>query len=295
MTASKKHHYVPRFYLEGFTDTNGFFFVYDKWTQKTWRCKPEQAFFENRRNTGKLQFTQEDPPFVSDSLESSFADVDSTAASVINRIKHSNPEDQALTFETLVHLQLFLLSLFWRSPANDSLREDVLQSEMFKSLNFGTFEVVYEDGNKDPESVMHDTDLLKKIYSSFLPHASFREPYLKMDKKNWRLYYGGASHGLIGDNPVIHKPFKDFASLHKEVFFKVSSGITLVSTELYKPDVLSPLFITNVDLLLFQQAKRYVASSEKNYLTSLITLYLLRSQEPGWKESLQQRTFEAFY
>ena len=48
---SKKHHYLPVHYLEGFTDSKNTFFVYDKKTEKIFSTNPKGAFFENDLNT----------------------------------------------------------------------------------------------------------------------------------------------------------------------------------------------------------------------------------------------------
>ena len=43
---ARSHHYVPAFYLAGFTDTgtrDGFLWVSDRETERTWRSKPDEA------------------------------------------------------------------------------------------------------------------------------------------------------------------------------------------------------------------------------------------------------------
>jgi hypothetical protein len=52
MSKSKKHHYIPRFYLKGFTNRENRYFVYDKQNDKLWQSSPENSFLENHRNTG---------------------------------------------------------------------------------------------------------------------------------------------------------------------------------------------------------------------------------------------------
>jgi len=37
---SKKHHYLPRYYLKGFTDEVGKFFVYDKAEDRVFQTNP---------------------------------------------------------------------------------------------------------------------------------------------------------------------------------------------------------------------------------------------------------------
>ena len=54
-TASKRHHYLPRYYLKGFTNSDNRFFVYDKEEERIFVSSPGAAFFENNLNTVTLQ------------------------------------------------------------------------------------------------------------------------------------------------------------------------------------------------------------------------------------------------
>jgi len=172
MRDSTKHHYVPVFYLKGFTDAEGYFYVYDKLTKNTWKSKPENAFFENHRNTGSLQYQKGDYVFTSDGLEKAFADVDNAAAKVIQLIKKSRAEDDILSTEILLQVKYFINSLFWRSPANDELKKIILKSDEFKGLDNGYFMVNTKSGYQQPDDVYHNTDLLQNMYSIFCqaPH-----------------------------------------------------------------------------------------------------------------------------
>lgn len=50
---SSRHHYLPQFYLKGFTDDDGKFYVFDIKNQrlKSKKLLPKQVFFERNRNT----------------------------------------------------------------------------------------------------------------------------------------------------------------------------------------------------------------------------------------------------
>ncbi len=49
MQHAKQHHFVPRWYLEGFTDTNsGLIHVYDRITKKFWAQKPDKVMRINK-------------------------------------------------------------------------------------------------------------------------------------------------------------------------------------------------------------------------------------------------------
>jgi len=65
---SKRHHYLPIFYLRGFVNDQGTFHVYDKITGKLLEDqKPDSKYFEkhlnNYRFDGAIKFTMEEPYF----------------------------------------------------------------------------------------------------------------------------------------------------------------------------------------------------------------------------------------
>ncbi len=55
MATSKRHHYLPQFYLRGFTDNKGEFYVFDKQTEEIRKSNPLNSFFENHRNTANVK------------------------------------------------------------------------------------------------------------------------------------------------------------------------------------------------------------------------------------------------
>ncbi len=80
MVQSKKHHYIPRFYLDGFTNDSSKYFVYDKEADKIWETNPTNSFAENHRNTGALPNLDAGTTSFSDAAEAMLAHLDSMAA-----------------------------------------------------------------------------------------------------------------------------------------------------------------------------------------------------------------------
>jgi hypothetical protein len=51
MATSKRHHYIPQFYLKGFTNEHGKYYIFDKQIETIRLSTPINSFFENNRNT----------------------------------------------------------------------------------------------------------------------------------------------------------------------------------------------------------------------------------------------------
>lgn len=100
-------HYVPKFYLENFTDPNGYIWVYEKGTGKCWRAKPENVAVE--RN---LYSSQNKDGSYNDSLEKALADAERMAAPLIPKIERG----EMLTGEEKEKFSLFAASVLLRTP-----------------------------------------------------------------------------------------------------------------------------------------------------------------------------------
>lgn len=64
--AARQHHYIPRFFLEGFTDRDGFVHVFDLETARRWKARPEQIARE--RDFYRVENPDLQPNVVEDGL-----------------------------------------------------------------------------------------------------------------------------------------------------------------------------------------------------------------------------------
>jgi hypothetical protein len=295
MTLSKKHHYIPRFYLKGFTDKENKYFVYDKNTGNIYRSNPENTFAENHRNTAIIEDQNTKELRKMDLAEHMLSRFDSKAASALHDIVNSSPEDSILSPERLYAIQFLIFSVFWRTPINDGLRNAIIKNLSFKDLGFGIFDEKTGKRHIETEEMLRGLDAWVKLYPALLPISSFTKKFNKINKDEWRIYYHKTDLHIITDNPIIfHKEFKDLSSLQEELIVPLSSKILLIATKKTKPKNLPPIFNLQVDLLLFHQAGRYAASSDKTHLEFLAKTSKEYLTNPGWSEKLKETIFNHF-
>jgi hypothetical protein len=269
-TYSKKHHYIPKFYLKGFTDAANQFYIYDKETEKIWLSSPENSFIENHRNTGIVINSETKEVGRDDLPEEMLSHFDDRFATTIYNIRKSTPSDDVLTPDNLYNLRLFIISTFWRTPANDKIRNAVIHGSSFKDLGFGIFN---KDGRQeDTEKMMMNIDLWIKMYPVLLSMVSFRKEYNSAQHNDFKLYYRSSDVHVVTDNPILLKSYENFSSLNNDFFFPVSSKIFMIASKGNKPKTLPAEFNMKVDLLLFKRAHRYVACHDKSYLTTLLNM-----------------------
>jgi hypothetical protein len=291
---SAKHHYIPKFYLKGFTDPGNGFYVYDKKLDKIWKSNPDNSFFDKYRNMAIDKHVDTQEIIKSDYPEQLISYYDSQAACAIADIRNSDPADFVLTDERLYRIRLFIASLFWRSPANDKIREEFIRTNSFQDMGFRFQD---KDGNRDRmfENMVFASDLFKKLYPWVLPRVSFQENNVKLNAKEWKLLYKKETFHIVTDNPIIHPQFKHFSFVHEDIIFPISATRLLISTKKYIPAVIPPVFSLRVDLLLFLRAHRFVASSDRKYLEWLVSHVKQYSNESGWISGLPNKIWETFY
>jgi hypothetical protein len=272
---SRKHHYLPRHYLEGFTDSSNAFFVYDKHTGKIFQTNPDGAFFENNLNTVVFPNGAS-----SDFLEGLYTEFENQSWAAFDKIRQS-------TFKTPIqlsdkmHLFLFLLFLYWRLPTNNEMVEK-LSAEAFKeNTDVDFFRLRNKNGENAPEEivrVVRESEAFRKVFKQIVPFAPFfKDPGWSAKLLNWRFLYTGdeKSWNIVGDNPIILKgnEFLDPANCLNEFVFPVSGKILLISLEKPLKNGLPPEFTVEYSAAIINNAERFAACQNREFLEALVRYY----------------------
>lgn len=256
---SKKHHYLPRYYLNGFTNIEGSFFVYDKSSDKIYSTNPDDAFFENHLNT--VTFPDGSS---SDFLEGLYTKIENRSWPSLDRIRNSthitpiNPLDK-------MNLYLFLLFLHWRLPSNIEFIE-TLSEEFFRGENdFDYFKLISKTGDIVPTEiidVLKSSSAFKKSAKMLVPLAPFfKDKNWHLNLANWRFVYPVDENAwfIVGDNPLITRGWSDHDPIKclKEFIFPVSGKILLVSGDTHGGKMLPREFILQHNIAIIQRAQRF--------------------------------------
>jgi Protein of unknown function (DUF4238) len=277
---SKKHHYLPRKYLRGFTNSKGSFFVYDKLADKIHPTSPDDAFFENNLNTVKFSDGS-----TSDFLEDSYTDFENRSWSSLDKFINSTPKTSFSKLD-LARPYLFILNLHWRLPANihyvESLSKEFLQGEN----NFDYLKVRSKTGGIVPVDVIKrikDSLAFNKSTKLAIPLAPFiKDKNWSRNLENWRFVYSGDKEVwfMVGDKPIITRGDSDQDPINclKEFVFPVSGKVILVNSQTHNSKMLPPQFTLQFNLAIMERAQRFVACQRKDLLDGVISLYKMRVQ-----------------
>jgi len=277
---SKKHHYLPRKYLKGFTDNKNGFWVYDKKENKYFKSSPDATFFEKNLNTVEFSDTKK-----SDFLEDLYTHIENHSWEYFDRIKNStsktviDPLDKA-------NLLFFLLFLHWRLPNNIAFAEDLSKKAFTDDEAINYFNLVYKNGEKAPQEmieVIKNSFAFKKAIKLLTPFAPFhKDKNWNKNLENWRFLYTQDNQNwfIVGDNPIITKGVHDHDPVKclNEFVFPVSGKILLVNINKPIENGFPPDFILPYSTAILERSKRFVACQNKDFLKALVDRYNIYQQ-----------------
>lgn len=125
---SKRHHYIPKFLIEGFTNTDNKIFVYDKQANggqgkiRDNPVPPKSIFFEEHRNT--MAFDKGKSSVIEDVTYSKF---DTFYSQFFRELKSLTIGNDEIPNAPLYGVHLFIMNLFWRIPAHDPVAKGLVK------------------------------------------------------------------------------------------------------------------------------------------------------------------------
>jgi len=265
--ASSKHHYIPKFYLENFTNAEGKFYIYlvkeDRFKKNGELFSPKSHFFEEGGNTIFWEDT------ANDHLELAYAELDSRVANIFNQIKYSNDPGYGLSSKDMPLLQFFVAHLFWRNPVNDEfsqflLKEIGLGSTGMTLKNLKTNEVI-EDSEFEKKLVENESAY--KMVKHWIPYEMYPTLLQNTTPLNLTRFDVGEKPTLLSDNPLIVKSPAIFDIYRDDFILPVTKDIyfsRMNTGEMYQNDA-----CIYIDALLLKQANKFVATTNMNYINLL--------------------------
>lgn len=269
---SKKHHYLPVFYLKGFADENQQLFVYDKVRNEILEGQnPNSKFYENHlnnfRDKGKVLISLE---------ERMFTPGDTRVSPLFSRFRIiKNYEFSAIEKVELLH---FLSQLYWRSPETHEKYIELIKKEGFSNKYFK----VSKDGKQlEDEEIPEIVDKLlndsesQKIFKHIIPltNGSIEESKKLFDK--WKVIdlTNDQAKLITGDNPfLINNTDFRIDNVFEEMIFPLCKNKVLILSD-KSPDFFDSIALANINILILHQSKRFIASENRNHLESVIENY----------------------
>jgi len=272
MGISKRHHYLPVFYLKGFCNESGLLNVFNVQLERAIEkmVSPKSVFFENERNTLFLESGQ------TDFIEQLYSLIDNQCAPAFQKLRSLKTKE--ISTDILLNVKLFINTIFWRIPAFDGNIDNFIDGLSKDELKFSLKD---KDGNEAPEDVfreiLNDKDF-RKAYRASLGLINYR--IIKNDQvANWKFYFSTEQgFHITGDNPLIKRDNSKHPE-DTEFIIPLGSNNLLVHNKKDRLQIIPPEIIVKVHLLILLQSSRYACSLNKGYLNFLNQIKKNFSQE----------------
>ncbi|MDW3191283.1 MAG: DUF4238 domain-containing protein [Cytophagales bacterium] len=270
--ASWRHHYIPKFLIEGFTNADNKVFVYDKLEdggQGKIRNKPvppKSIFFEKHRNT--MVFDTGTSSVIEDYT---YNKLDTYYSKFFRELKSYTEGNEEIPNGPLYGLHLFVMNLFWRIPAQDPaakrlsdvINEGIEDSGLLKALG------------------KHQKTAFSKLTLSQASKNLEKEPHYKVFTCDDPIF-------ILTDNPTVYErraeQFKELDEL--KYIFPVSSQMVFVYSGYNRSYLkLSPKIVRLYNALAIDQSVRYTVSFDRENLESNVKT---------WKDLKERNLLEKY-
>lgn len=264
MNISSRHHYIPVFFLEGFANENGEFYIFNKKTNilpnKPFR--PKSHFFEWDRNTVYVNGKE------TDFIEGLYSQLDNQCAPTFSKLQ--NPIRQKIEPFDFFNIILFLNVLNWRVPAIDGQLDEYLDSLSQDELKFKILDK--NTGMDVPQEAfdrLFNDENFRKAYRSSIGIVNF--PIIKEGEiDDWKFYYSsGNAFNVCGDNPLICNNPINVKLTDTTFLVPLTKNIVLVHKRGKRIDTLTPELKVKIDTLIFLQSEMFICSLNKGYLNAI--------------------------
>lgn len=277
----RRNHFIPKFYLKNFTFDGSHLYVLDKETIGTNRLSvkeksPKQICYERDRYTLFNKEGKHSPVLE----ESCYGLYDRTHSATIEYLTSIDFSKLAWSVETQANLHMFLRLLFLRSPISDDLFRTILESmKSMEELGIGLWNSIANEWVTDSEmhrKVFEDANMRKALRPLLAHHSIMAtKPSSKHDDLEWRIVRRETKQGknLAGDTPIIFKSVPNsMDEFRGALVIPISSERSLIRIRedydgYYHKELLQ-------DLTILHQSKRFVVSSDEDYLHFVLNKYL---------------------
>jgi hypothetical protein len=258
---SVRHHYIPKFLLNGFTNEGGLLFIYDKQKDKILRSArpPRSVFFEEGRNTIELK-----PSLKSSILEDLlYSEIDNKASKVLKKYQTEDLGKIEFLNDDESQILFFLITLFWRIPKTDYAASNLMDVSI----------ITTEQG--DPEILRNDPTY-RKFNRAFLfkHHINEIKKFGMKGEKSINLHENEKEIYVIGDYPfLLRKHSGKFSEFNDtDILFAISSRRIYSSTN-EKLENFAPINSLMYNACIIEQSVKAVACGNLRTLERAIAYY----------------------
>jgi hypothetical protein len=266
MTISRRHHYIPRFLIDNFTDIDNKVWVYNKEEGKMLKNKQssKSIFFEMDRNNFDVNGK------TIDNIELMYSEVDNLLSKNLDKVLSTH----TMTGRELTLLILLVTLTKWRIPDSDEKfiknYKDIPIEQL--GLKIGPIDRGMKANAEDIKRIK-EMEIVKEVKRLLLSvQPLIREDNLEEIHKNCFIVSDDEFPSLLGDVPIIENPNNTYETL-EDFIFPLSNNETLICKRGAEKYVSQKIFHIQKDLTTFHLANKYVICKSKEQLLKIVDIY----------------------
>lgn len=285
---SWRHHYIPVFYLKGFTGKTGKFYIYSKEKDRVINSQqsPKSYFFEKNRHT-LLNLENDLDDFIETELYSSFDNYSSTAIIKLRNVPLSEFNDNVKLLSKIV---LFINGLIYRIPKYDEYHN--------KKIELGRKEYllpIHDKHGRDVSYEFHIKNKTRDIYKYACRFScSVRQSIPTPEEaRNWAIYtlpndYDNKYYLLSGDSPVLIDDIAKFKTEEETIIAPLTkSHFVIRSKQKLNQDIDALELLHRLNIGVIISSTKYVCSPEGNFLKKYIEYSERYDEKLLWNEIME--------
>jgi hypothetical protein len=286
---SWRHHYLPQFYLNGFTNESGSFKIYDvenkRFIKKGKDFHPIQYFFEKNANTITINKTQES----NDKLEDWYSKNDNSIAETFAKVNAFGAKN--LIDKDIAKLEYFIGSLYWRIPTNFNNLRKLVATKKLRELGIvirDDLGNIRDDSYLENEFKSNEIEAFTKFIKIYYPAIGYYENTMNNVEANVITFIGELP-SICSDNPILIQNPTSFRVYRDEYIFPLDNK------HIFFRGCIKPILNTikiDIDILTMKQAKKYISCTNVQYLELLESAF---QQEYKTIENLREHIFSEIF
>ncbi|HCH3755148.1 TPA: DUF4238 domain-containing protein [Vibrio parahaemolyticus] len=255
---SKKHHFIPQFYIKGFSDDNSDVFIFDKEYNKIAKSpkKSAQIFYEEHLHTIK-KFGQ-----TSLIIEDAYGELEGILSKIVAQLKECSSEmlPELVEIPEFAKFMVLMMSVqYWRNPKN-TCTANKLASDLLTLYDqaIATNAEVMPFSRKDLkffQKKSKDETVLKFIQFLLLPLITFK--FNSEQLKGLKIIrLEGENEFLCSDNPVVIETIDSEFNFSGQVFYPITKKFAISNIDSQEMSVFD-------ETVLIHARKKVIASSRE--------------------------------
>lgn len=263
---SWRHHYIPQFYLKGFTTESGCFKIFDvesnRFIKNGKDFYPESYFFEKNANKITIKETNKS----NDKLEKWYSKDDDSIAEIFTKIKNFGKE--ILVDNDIVKLEYFIGALYWRIPANFEKLCNLVKTKKLRELGIVVRDDkgnIRDDSYLEKEFKANEFEAFTKFIKIYYPAIGYFENTMTNVEPNI-IKFIGELPSICSDNPILILNPTSFRVYRDEYIFPLDNKHVFFRGQI-KPFLNTLKY--EIDILTMKQATKYVSCTDILYLEFL--------------------------